>query len=142
MRLWTLHPKYLDTKGLLALWRESLLAKHVLEGKTKGYKNHPQLERFKSLKNPGHAINHYLTVIYFEATRRSYNFTKEKINWQFTPEVINVTSGQLKYESKHLLKKLRTRDLMKFRELHQQQTLECHPIFQVIEGPVEKWEIR
>jgi len=38
MRLWTIHPKYLDAKGLVALWRETLLAKHVLEGKTPGYK--------------------------------------------------------------------------------------------------------
>jgi len=25
MRLWTLHPKYLDARGLVALWREGLL---------------------------------------------------------------------------------------------------------------------
>ena len=43
MRLWSLHPKYLDKLGLLGLWRESLLAQKVLLGKTKGYKNHPQL---------------------------------------------------------------------------------------------------
>jgi hypothetical protein len=47
MRIWSIHPKYLDIKGLVALWREALLAKHVLEGRTKGYRNHPQLDRFK-----------------------------------------------------------------------------------------------
>ena len=47
MRLWSVHPKYLDSKGLVALWREALLAKQVLEGGTKGYRNHPQLDRFK-----------------------------------------------------------------------------------------------
>lgn len=52
MRLWSIHPQYLDAKGLLALWREALLAKHVLEGSTKGYKNHPQLIRFKETDNP------------------------------------------------------------------------------------------
>ncbi|WP_338140756.1 pyrimidine dimer DNA glycosylase/endonuclease V [Candidatus Nitrotoga sp. 1052] len=26
MRLWTLHPCYLDSRGLVALWREALLA--------------------------------------------------------------------------------------------------------------------
>ncbi|WP_368086417.1 pyrimidine dimer DNA glycosylase/endonuclease V [Nitrosomonas sp. Nm34] len=26
MRLWSIHPKYLDAKGLLALWREGLQA--------------------------------------------------------------------------------------------------------------------
>jgi len=30
MRLWTIHPKYLDRQGLLALWREALLAQKVL----------------------------------------------------------------------------------------------------------------
>jgi len=43
MRIWSLHPKYLDSKGMVALWREALLAKQVLLNKTKGYKNHPQL---------------------------------------------------------------------------------------------------
>jgi hypothetical protein len=40
MRKWSIHPQYLDTKGLEALWREALLAKNVLEVKTKGYRNH------------------------------------------------------------------------------------------------------
>jgi len=30
MRLWSIHPKYLDRQGLLAVWRESLLAQSVL----------------------------------------------------------------------------------------------------------------
>lgn len=38
MRLWTLHPKYLDPKGLVALWRETLLAQRVLAGRTRGYR--------------------------------------------------------------------------------------------------------
>ena len=36
MRLWSLHPRYLDAKGLVALWREGLLAQAVLKGQTKG----------------------------------------------------------------------------------------------------------
>ncbi len=67
MRIWSIHPKYLDTKGLVALWRETLLAKNVLTGNTKGYKNHPQLLRFKNTENPLDAINQYLTEIYKEA---------------------------------------------------------------------------
>ncbi|GIW62281.1 MAG: hypothetical protein KatS3mg090_0107 [Patescibacteria group bacterium] len=78
MRLWTIHPKYLDSKGLVALWREGLLAKKVLEGKTKGYKNHPQLNRFKTHKKPLEAINSYLFNIYKEAKKRGYNFDKKK----------------------------------------------------------------
>ena len=64
MRLWSLHPKYLDTKGLLALWREGLLAQKVLAGKTKGYKNHPQLDRFKAHGSPRKAIGRYLLDIW------------------------------------------------------------------------------
>ena len=60
MRLWSIHFKYLDSKGLVALWREAFLAKKVLEGKTKGYKNHPQLERFRNSSNPISSINSYL----------------------------------------------------------------------------------
>jgi len=71
MRIWSLHPKYLDTKGLVALWRETLLAQHVLEGKTKGYKNHPQLDRFKRSKKPIEVINQYLAGVYAEALTRS-----------------------------------------------------------------------
>ena len=141
MRIWSLHPKYLDSKGLIALWRETLLAKNVLEGKTKGYKNHPQLERFKNSKVPVDAINQYLKEVYLEASRRKYNFDKEKINWSFTPTKIAVTKGQLDYEAKHLLSKLHNRDIIKYNEFQQIKTYEIHPVFVVIEGEIESWEI-
>jgi len=48
MRLWSLHPAYLDARGLGALWREGLLAQAVLRGKTRGYRSHPQLERWRA----------------------------------------------------------------------------------------------
>ena len=80
MRIWSLHPKYLDAKGLVALWRETLLAKHVLEGKTKGYKNHPQLDRFKNTEKPLDSVNYYLDIVYREAAERGYHFNKEKIS--------------------------------------------------------------
>ena len=67
MRIWSLHPKYLDTKGLVALWRETLLAKQVLQNKTKGYRNHPQLNRFKNHSEPLEAINYYLSIVFKEA---------------------------------------------------------------------------
>jgi len=141
MRIWSLHPKYLDTKGLVALWRETLLAKHVLEGKTKGYKNHPQLERFKKSKKPIDAINQYLAEIYIEASQRKYNFDKEKINWNFKTQKLTVTEGQLDYEVKHLLNKLLKRDLKKYKELNTKKRLEVHPLFELIKGEIEKWEI-
>ena len=140
MRIWSLHPKYLDTKGLVALWRETLLAKHVLEGRTKGYKNHPQLERFKKLDEPLDAINWYLSEIHIEATARGYHFNKEKLNWSFKKIIVPVTAGQVKYESTHLLKKLKLRDKKRYKELKLQNTFETHPIFRTIEGEVEDWE--
>src|SRR5688500_13990320 len=102
MRIWSLHPRYLDAKGLVALWRETLLAKHVLEGKTKRYKNHPQLRRFRISLEPMDSINQYLSEIYFEACNRDYNFDKGKINWNFKPGKLTVTTQQLHYEVEHL----------------------------------------
>jgi len=141
MRLWSLHPKYLDAKGLVALWRESLLAKHVLEGKTKGYKNHPQLDRFKNLKRPIDTINQYLAGIYIDALRRGYQFDKDKIDWDFHPTKLTVTNGQLAYERKHLLNKLLIRDSKKHKELKTVTVFEPHPLFRIVGGEIEKWEI-
>lgn len=141
MRIWSLHPKYLDAKGLVALWRETLLAKHVLEGKTKGYKNHPQLNRFKKCKEPLSAINFYLAEVCKEAEAREYNFDRNKIDWKFKKAKIKVTSGQLEYEIKHLKRKLKTRDPQKFKELAKQKSFEAHPMFKLIEGGVEDWEV-
>jgi hypothetical protein len=141
MRLWSLHPKYLDTKGLVALWREALLAKHVLEGKTTGYKNHPQLNRFKKSKRPVENINRYLAEVYHEATVRKYNFNREKIDWDFKRIKLTVTNKQLGYETKHLLSKLRTRDTGKYKELKRIKIFETHPLFRIIEGEIEEWEI-
>jgi hypothetical protein len=142
MRIWSLHPKYLDAKGLVALWRETLLAKHVLEGKTKGYKHHPQLIRFRNAKNPLDAINQYLSEVYFEAKKRNYNFDREKIDWAFKKSKLTVTTGQMDFEKRHLLKKLENRDYDKFNEYKSIAQFDCHPIFRIINGAVEEWEIR
>ena len=115
MRIWSLHPKYLDTKGLVALWRETLLAKQVLENKTKGYRNHPQLNRFKNHPQPLEAINYYLSIVFKEAEERGFKFSKEKIDWNFKATTIAVTKGQVEYEMKHLRKKLKQRDLFKLK---------------------------
>ena len=141
MRLWSLHSKYLDFKGLVALWRETLLAKHVLQGKTKGYKNHPQLNRFKKAKKPVDTINQYLSEIYVEASNRNYNFDKQKVNWNFKKSKLTVTLGQLNYEVNHLLNKLKTRDYKKFKELKANSAFESHPLFKLVDGDIEKWEI-
>jgi Pyrimidine dimer DNA glycosylase len=141
MRIWSLHPKYLDVKGLVALWRETLLAKHVLENKTKGYKNHPQLDRFKKAKRPLDVINQYLSEIYKEAANRNYRFDRNKIDWKFIPDKITVTDGQLEYEVLHLLKKLKTRDTIKFKEVKSIKNHDTVEMFTVIKGGIEKWEV-
>lgn len=141
MRIWSIHPKHLDTKGLVALWRETLLAKHVLEGKTKGYRNHPQLDRFKLLDHPQDAINQYLSFIFEEATIRGYRFDRTKINWAYSPCTMLVTSGQMEYEIAHLLRKLETRDALRFAELIKQKVFDPHPMFKVVDGEIERWEV-
>ena len=139
MRIWSLHPKYLDAKGMVALWRETLLAKHVLEGKTKGYTNHPQLNRFKAFSQPLNAVNYYLSEVHKEALRRNYNFDSSKFG-SFTSCEIPVTEGQMHYEFEHLKNKLSVRDPKKLDEIEKLKTLEPHPLFKVVSGEVEDWE--
>lgn len=140
MRIWSIHPKYLDTKGLVALWRETLLAKHVLEGKTKGYTNHPQLYRFKTSVHPLSSVNQYLSEVFYEAGKRGFHFDKTKISWDFTPDKIAVTKGQLNFETTHLLRKLKIRDNNKYNGLTGITLPEPHPLFTVVEGEIEEWE--
>jgi hypothetical protein len=141
MRIWSLHPKYLDSKGLVALWRETLLAKHVLLGKTKGYTHHPQLRRFKNISDPVGAVDHYLSIVVMEADSRGYKFDRQKIDWNFAACSMHVTKGQFNYEISHLLKKLKTRDRKKYNELRTLTQMEPHPIFELVEGEIEDWEI-
>ncbi len=142
MRLWSIHPKYLDAKGLIACWRESLLAKAVLSDKTKGYKSHPQLNRFRSHNEPLEAINQYLFALYEEALNRNYFFDKNKIGSLKTNTKIKVTSGQILFELSHLKKKLWKRDRKKFILLKEIQKPELHPLFIETKGDIEDWERR
>ena len=140
MRLWTLHPKYLDRQGLLALWREGLLAQAVLQGNTKGYKNHPQLDRFKSHPNPLGAIGYYLREVYVEARKRGYNFNETKIRSHSAPQAIQTTCSQMEFETKYLLRKLETRSRTDFERLTDKKNLDPHPLFQIVAGEIETWE--
>ena len=140
MRIWSLHPKYLDVKGLLALWRETLLAKKVLQGKTNGYKNHSQLVRFKKLEFPLDAINFYLQVVWQEAHTRGYKFDKSKFLALTEVDKILVTSGQIEFERKHLLQKLAIRDPQKKQILEQAVSCELHPLFTEVAGDIADWE--
>lgn len=141
MRLWSLHPKYLDSRGLVALWREGLLARAVLTGKTRGYRNHPQLERFKKEEDPVAAIDTYLLNIYKEACSRGYKFNRDKIGDKFTKSTIKVTSGQISYELEHLKKKLSTRDSSRCAELEGLRFPIPNPVFNIVDGDVEPWEV-
>lgn len=141
MRIWSLHPQFLDAKGLVALWRETLLAKHVLQGKTKGYKNHPQLNRFKRTRNPVDAIDHYLSFVLLEAQSRGYHFDASKVAASFKRSKLTVTQGQINYEAQHLLKKLKGRDPKKYKQVRSIPFPEPHPMFRVRNGEIESWEI-
>lgn len=143
MRLWSLHPKYLDSKGLVAWWREGLLAKKVLEGKTKGYTHHPQLLRFKTHQTPLLAINRYLLAVLKESQKRGYHFDQGKLDFsEFPVQKITVNSGQLEYEFVHLMNKLRQRDPNRYHLFQDENNLQQHPLFDVIQGGVEFWEIK
>ncbi|HOW35026.1 MAG TPA: pyrimidine dimer DNA glycosylase/endonuclease V [Candidatus Omnitrophota bacterium] len=141
MRLWSIHPKYLDSKGLVALWREALLAKKVLTGKTKGYKNHPQLDRFKQCPRPVPAIDSYLLAVLRESEKRGYCFDARKIS-RAVPKthLVKVARGQIAFEFRHLLKKLKTRDCQRYRDLLAAKKILPHPLFKVIKGLMEPWE--
>ena len=140
MRLWSVHPKYLDPQGLVALWREALLARAVLRGETRGYRNHPQLERFRCQQSPVSAINSYLRGIYAEAVARGYSFDRTKIGPVRCKSIMPVTNGQVAYEWLHLLRKLAARNRVLYQRCRGELEPECHPLFRVRLGPIESWE--
>lgn len=140
MRLWTLHPKYLDARGLVAVWREGLLAQAVLRGDTQGYRFHPQLARFRAERAPLAAIAEYLWAIQNEAEQRGYQFNKAKVAPQRTSTKIMATEGQLLYEFVHLKRKLSRRDPQRYRQLLTIEQPEAHPLFRVVVGDVQAWE--
>jgi hypothetical protein len=140
MRLWTLHPRYLDPQGLVALWREALLARSVIRGLTRGYRHHPQLGRFQSHVAPRSAISSYLAVVCDEASARGYSFDSSKTGPARSSVRIPVTTGQIDYEWQHLLRKLRTRNPPVHSRWKALENREAHPMFEVVSGPIEPWE--
>ena len=140
MRIWTLHPQYLDPQGLVALWRESLLARAVLRGATKGYRHHPQLHRFLKHAAPRSAINCYLAAILSEADLRQYSFDRTKVGPIRSRVRISTTHGQLEYEWQHLLEKLRLRSPTQYERLRTVVSPVPHPLFRIVAGPVEPWD--
>jgi len=142
MRLWTLHPRYLDPQGLVALWREALLARAVLRGETSGYRHHPQLHRFQAHATPRSAINAYLASVLAEAEARGYAFNRTKVGPVRGRPRLGSTIGQLEYEWQHLLRKLRARSPAFHRRWRGMSAPEPHPVFRIRPGPVEPWERR
>ena len=137
MRLWSLHPCVLDRAALVSCWREGLLAQAVLAGKTKGYRNHPQLTRFASCERPLPALASYLEGLRSEATLRGYRFDPTRIAAEPDSAVrISVTDGQLDLELEHLRAKVVTRQP----EWEPRLTRTAHPIFSVVPGAAEHWE--
>lgn len=142
MRLWTLHPRYLDAQGLVAAWREALLAQKVLSGATKGYRHHPQLARFQAHSKPLAVIATFLAGLAEEARNRGYQFDTRKISRERCGEQIEETSGQLLYEWKHLRAKLRARAPLIARQFRGIAVPEPHPLFRIVPGNVQVWERR
>jgi len=140
MRLWTFHPRYLDPRGLTALWREALLARAVLRGKTRGYRRHPQLLRFRSQKAPVGCVNRYLKCVYDESLRRGYHFDRSRLGRVGRCSRIETTAGQLYFEWKHFEEKLLARNPGHLAEVRRFEQPEAHPLFRIVPGPAEDWE--
>ena len=139
MRLWSLHPKHLDPQGLVALWREGLLARAVLHEQTLGYRNHPQLDRFKAHAQPKRAIDAYLAVVQDDATARGYNFDRSKLGRIQRVPTIAVERGQLDHERAHLLAKLAVRNPL-LHERWRTAAFDVHPLFEAVAGGIAAWE--
>ncbi|MBN8728241.1 MAG: DNA lyase [Xanthomonadales bacterium] len=140
MRLWSLHPRYLDARGLVALWREGLLARAVLRGQTRGYRRHPQLDRFRACSDPALAIDAYLAAVYEEAVQRGYRFDRTKIGAADWPGTLAVSDGQLLHEWRHLRARLALRSPAVFAQHADVAMPDCHPVFRIEPGPVADWE--
>ena len=139
MRLWSLHPRLLDRAALVACWREGLLAQAVLLGRTKGYRHHPQLTRFRALEDPAGGVAAYLESLLTAAGRRGYAFDASRITAAPSRDVtIPVTTGQLAYELEHLRAKVTVRAPAWLPVLDR---AEAHPLFRVVDGEVEAWEV-
>jgi hypothetical protein len=140
MRLWTVHPRYLDAKGLVAAWREALLAQKVLSGATRGYRHHPQLLRFQACDDPMAVIGVFLYGLSDEAQRRGYAFDVSRITRPRSRRRIRETRGQLAYEWLHLRRKLRTRAPTVAAAWRAVRQPDPHPLFILVAGTVRDWE--
>ena len=135
-----MHPRYLDSIGLVALWREALLARKVLLNRTTGYRHHPQLRRFRDQRNPVACINAYLAFVHTEAVRRGYRFDRSKIGRARAASALTETTGQLRFEWQHLIGKLDLRSPGVAERLHRVRQPSANPLFRIVTGGVRNWE--
>jgi hypothetical protein len=139
MRLWTIHPKYLDAKGLVALWREALLAQRVLQGLDARLPASPQLSRFLATRQPAAALAGYLAVVHQEASRRGYSFDAGKIGRDRFRDRIVEMKDQLLYEWEHLQRKLAARNPARLRDGRPVAAPEPQ-LFRIVRGKVRAWQ--
>ena len=140
MRLWSLHPRYLDSKGLTAAWREALPARAVVAGDTRGDRAHPQLIRFEGCADPLAAIETCLQGLLADAQARGFGFDAAKLSGVRSRRRLAVTRGQLAFEWRHLRSKLQVRDPERLRLLPRPvAAIETHPLFRAVPGPIAEW---
>lgn len=150
MRIWSISPSLLDSKRLNAQWREALLCRKVLEGNTKGYKNHPQFLRVKKHPQPFYFINMFLYYVWEEGNSRGYKYDREKLIeglgsvYGEPLKPMEVTEEQLEYEFHHNQLKMDSQcDRYKANELLLKES-NVIPVnnflFKVTEGKIEDFE--
>ena len=137
VRLWSIDPVLLDRAALVAGWREGLLAQKVLRGLTKGYRSHPQLERFRTLPDPVAGIATWLHGLADAADARGYRFDRTRVVLSPGVERLPLTDGQLALEWAHLRVKVTDRDPAWLDRLVAPRP---HPMFDLVPGPVAAWE--
>lgn len=147
MRLWSLHPSFLDRQGLLGQWREAIQAKNALLNP-----DHPsniwharQLQRFKESPAPMRNIAIFLHVVADEMILRGYHPNVSLIPYypEKIPHYISVTSGQVDYEIKFLQAKLEKRNPTFLPRLWNIRLLmfnQLNPVFKEVGGDIEPWE--
>ena len=142
MRLWSIHPRYLDRIGLVALRRESLLARKVLAGEAKENVNHPRLNRFGRHVQTLKAVGDFPAAAREEALNRGYSLDTKKIRTCGSGDKIKLKRRQIEYEFELLLGRLEERTPQKYRALRvvKKEEIEADPLFDIIPGGIEQRE--
>jgi hypothetical protein len=107
---------------------------------TRGYRHHPQLDRFRSHPAPLSAINRYLIEIAAEAETRGYRFRRSLVGPVRNRSRLPIARGQLEFELAHLRFKVKQRAPLELDRLPVGSDLRPHPLFRVRKGPIALWE--